>query len=115
MVPLLPLVLLGGAIILSKNARSRTNRDQQNVGTGQTVSSAKGTSGFGDMSQQDMQLLQYHLSWLGYFYGPLHGNYDEATAEAVRGFQDANGLQPVDGLPGPATLEMLDNVLSAQP
>jgi len=110
--PLLPLILLGGAIVLSK-----TNRPKQNVASkgGQTIPVGKDTSGFGNISKQEMQLIQYDLGWLGYLVGPFHGQYDADTAAAIESFQDDHGLHPVDGLPGTGTLEALEQVMSTQP
>lgn len=112
MSPLLPLVLLGGVIFVSKNNRSRQNVMSKGSST---IPTGKGTSGFANMSQQDMQMVQYDLGWLGYLPGPYHGHYDAATADAIQSFQDDHGLHPADGLPGPDTLETLEGVMSAQP
>ncbi len=114
MSPVLPIVLLVGAILASKNAK--TNRGQQNVlGAGQTIPAGLGTSGFASISQQDMQMIQHDLAWLGYFHGPMHGTYDEATASALESFQEDHGLHPADGLPGRETLETLERVMQNQP
>lgn len=52
--------------------------------------------------------VQARLKNLGYYRGDLNGQYDEETQEAIRGFQDKNGL-PVSGNPDPATKEALVN------
>ncbi|MBR6668314.1 MAG: peptidoglycan-binding protein [Clostridia bacterium] len=51
--------------------------------------------------------LQYVLYELGYYDGPISGQYDTATVNAVRSFQSSNGLTPVDGVAGPKTLRVL--------
>lgn len=50
--------------------------------------------------------IQTRLSDWGYYSGSVDGIYGSATEEAVRWFQETNGLT-VDGLAGPATLEAL--------
>jgi len=59
--------------------------------------------------------LQYVLYELGYYDGPIDGDFDDITASAVRHFQMANGISPVDGVAGYKTLNILysDNALSA--
>lgn len=111
MAPILPILAIGTLLLVSKN-RSNTNPSTK---SGSTIPGPKGTSGFGIMSQQDMQMVQHDLAWLGYFHGTMHGRYDESTANAIESFQDDHGIEPADGLPGPETLEMLDSVISAQP
>ena len=51
--------------------------------------------------------LQYVLYELGYYDGTINGEYDNATADAVRAFQISNGLTPVDGVAGSKTLKVL--------
>lgn len=91
MIQLLP--ILAGALLLT---------------SGKTNPPKKGTSGYGVVSQQDMQMVQHDLQWLGYYVGPMHGRFDETTSRAVRSFQDDHGIEPADGLPGPETLKVLD-------
>lgn len=54
----------------------------------------------------DVRDLQYTLYELKFYDGDITGVYDEATENAVRDFQDVNGLT-VDGVAGPATLGRL--------
>ncbi|MBE0601791.1 MAG: peptidoglycan-binding protein, partial [Firmicutes bacterium] len=54
----------------------------------------------------DVRTLQYTLYELKFYDGQITGVYDEATENAVRDFQDVNGLT-VDGVAGPATLGRL--------
>jgi len=114
MTPLIPLALLGAILFASKNVPSDRERNVFSLGA-QSVPPGQGTSGYATISQQDMQMVQHDLTWLGYFHGPMHGQYDEATAHAVGSFQDDHGLVPADGLPGPETLEMLESIVAAQP
>lgn len=51
--------------------------------------------------------LQYVLYELGYYDGKVNGEYDDATADAVRAFQVNNDLTPVDGVAGTKTLTVL--------
>ncbi|WP_258112425.1 L,D-transpeptidase family protein [Alicyclobacillus sp. SP_1] len=45
----------------------------------------------------DVRLVQDRLWRLGFYHGPLHGRYDEATIAAVKAFEQKLGL-PVDGV-----------------
>ena len=51
--------------------------------------------------------LQYVLYELGYYDGPIDGDYGATTADAVRAFQVNNALSPVDGVAGSSTLKVL--------
>jgi peptidoglycan hydrolase-like protein with peptidoglycan-binding domain len=57
--------------------------------------------------------LQQRLSGLGYYHGPVTGYFDTSTQEAVRQFQQANGLA-ADGVVGAATISALDGHSSVQ-
>ncbi|MFM7423820.1 MAG: peptidoglycan-binding protein [Elainella sp.] len=57
--------------------------------------------------------LQQRLSGLGYYHGPVTGYFDISTQEAVRQFQQANGLA-ADGIVGTATLSALDGYGASQ-
>ena len=50
--------------------------------------------------------LQTMLKALGYYYGDITGHFGTLTRNAVKAFQDKNGLT-VDGVAGPATLNKL--------
>ena len=54
----------------------------------------------------DVRSLQYTLYELKYYDGNITGTYDEKTSNAVRDFQDMNGLS-IDGVAGPDTLRIL--------
>ncbi len=51
--------------------------------------------------------LQYVLYELGYYDGPISGEYGNLTADAVRAFQINNDLSPVDGTAGSSTLKVI--------
>ena len=51
--------------------------------------------------------LQYTLYELGYYDGEMNGVYGSTTNDAVRAFQIANKLTPVDGIAGNKTLQKL--------
>lgn len=51
--------------------------------------------------------LQYTLYELGYYDGTINGIYGSTTKDAVRAFQIANGVSPVDGIAGNKTLQKL--------
>lgn len=55
---------------------------------------------------EQVKLVQQRLTDLGYFSGPISGNYMNQTMEAVRQFQQLNGLK-VDGITGEDTWNML--------
>jgi peptidoglycan hydrolase-like protein with peptidoglycan-binding domain len=50
--------------------------------------------------------LQTQLKSLGYYFGSITGNFDEATEEALIEFQNARGL-PGDGVAGKSTWDEL--------
>lgn len=52
--------------------------------------------------------LQNALAALGYYNGPINGNYDYATYLAVKAFQQHNGLT-VDGVVGPKTWDRVNS------
>jgi len=74
-----------------------------------STSLKKGSSG------TKVRNLQYVLYELGYYDGPISGEYGDTTANAVRAFQVQNGISPVDGVAGSKTLKVLysGNALSA--
>ena len=51
--------------------------------------------------------LQYVLYELGYYDGKINGEFDTATADAVRAFQINNDISPVDGVAGSKTLRVV--------
>ncbi|MFH1879904.1 MAG: peptidoglycan-binding protein [Bacillota bacterium] len=55
----------------------------------------------------DVRNLQYTLYELKFYDGEITGTYDERTTNAVRDFQDVNGLLAIDGKAGPETLRKL--------
>ncbi len=59
-----------------------------------------------------MKRLQRALAQLGYSPGRVDGSYGPATENAVKRFQQTNGLQP-DGVLGPKTLKALKRNLAA--
>ena len=54
----------------------------------------------------EVELLQKTLNGLGYYNGPIDGNYSQAVAAAVQKFQADNGLAS-DGVAGPDTQNAL--------
>ena len=58
-------------------------------------------------SGDSVRNMQYTLYELGYYDGAIDGSYGDTTSDAVRAFQIENGLQPVDGIAGNATLSRL--------
>ena len=51
--------------------------------------------------------LQYVLYELGYYDDPIDGDYNDVTVQAVKAFQQRNGLSAVDGIAGTETLRVL--------
>lgn len=101
-------------------AGTRTIRklsDDSAVRAGSTSKEDRSTLSYG-MSGQDVSDLQARLKKLGYYSGETSGNYLTNTREAVRWFQQVNGLW-VDGIAGPTTLSQLYSAnaigASAQP
>jgi peptidoglycan hydrolase-like protein with peptidoglycan-binding domain len=54
----------------------------------------------------DVRNLQYTLYELKFYDGQITGTYDEKTTNAIRDFQDVNGIT-IDGTAGPETLRKL--------
>lgn len=57
---------------------------------------------------QDVRELQGRLSFLGYYFGQVDGDFGPKTRQAVRNFQYAFGMK-VDGVAGPKTKNRLVN------
>jgi len=60
-----------------------------------------------------VEALQNDLKTLGYYGGPINGEYDAATQEAVKKLQTANGL-PADGRLTPQTIAAMQSALGGQ-
>ena len=58
-------------------------------------------------SSEGIKHLQERLQEFGFYQGALTGNFDQATEDAIKNFQEANGLA-VDGIGGLMTLHALD-------
>lgn len=54
----------------------------------------------------DVERLQQALAKAGFYRGPINGQYDAATAAAVKAYQAKNGIPP-DGVAGAATQQKL--------
>ena len=65
-----------------------------------------------DSSKQTIKLIQKRLQELGFYSGDIDGIFNPATEEAVKEFQEEEGLA-ADGVVGLATEEALD--LDLQP
>ena len=95
--------------------------DANGVRVGDKLSSASDTVTVSDvltagMSGEQVRQVQSRLAALGYLSASfISGVYDEATAQAVRQFQQANGLN-ADGAAGSATQSRLyaSNAVTAQ-
>lgn len=62
------------------------------------------------MRGEDVRELQNKLASLGYDVGPIDGIFGPRTERAVIQFQKNNGLK-VDGIVGPQTYGMLENLV----
>ncbi len=111
------------AIVYSSDARSRSGAavvtpepekdteivDGNNPDAIETVAYKKrlayGSSG------KYVKLLQQRLTDLGYYEGPVSGNFQGNTRNAVKAFQTQNGLS-VDGIVGRKTWDLLFNTAS---
>lgn len=60
-----------------------------------------------NMTGPDVTALQRQLAQKGFYSGQIHSLYDAATAEAVKAFQQSEGIT-VDGIVGPDTWNALD-------
>ena len=60
-----------------------------------------------------VEALQRDLTTLGHYDGPINGEYDAATQEAVKKLQTANGL-PADGRLTPQTIAAIQQALGGQ-
>ncbi len=65
---------------------------------------------FGDSGPEVIRL-QQNLQRLGYYQGPITGNFREQTEQAVRDFQAAVGIS-VDGVVGSTTQSRIDSTLT---
>lgn len=74
-------------------------------GSSQITTSSRNLLKYGDTGS-DVLALQNQLQYLGYYSGPLSGNYLSQTREAVRLFQKAHGIT-VDGVAGRVTLGLV--------
>ncbi len=74
-----------------------------------TTATASGVVGitlkYGD-NNNDVKAIQTRLKALGYYTGPVNGNFGPQTLEAVQTFQSLNGLKD-DGVAGGTTLEKM--------
>jgi peptidoglycan hydrolase-like protein with peptidoglycan-binding domain len=61
----------------------------------------------------DVSQLQVNLAQLGFYNEPVDGLYGATTTQAVRSFQQKQGL-PVDGIAGPQTQQVLALAISPQ-
>ena len=59
------------------------------------------------MSGQEVTVLQQRLKSYGFYSGEINGVFDQAIEEAVKTFQEEEGLV-ADGILGLATQEALD-------
>ena len=73
------------------------------------TSTASGVVGislkYGD-NNNNVKAIQTRLKALGYYTGPVNGNFGPQTQEAVQTFQSLNGIK-ADGVAGTATLEKM--------
>jgi N-acetylmuramoyl-L-alanine amidase len=60
-----------------------------------------------DTTSEEIKRLQTRLSEFGFYNSSITGSFDSATQEAVKKFQEVNGLA-VDGIVGLMTLHALD-------
>lgn len=86
----------------TRTIRKLTGGDAKGAGS---ASDERTTLSYG-MSGQDVSDLQAQLSALGYYSEVVTGNYLSKTKDAVKWFQEVNGLK-VDGIAGPATLSLV--------
>ncbi len=63
---------------------------------------------------EDVEIIQEILFALGYYNGDITGNFDTNTMEAVKAFQEDNGLVP-DGIVGPETWNAIMNSIYNKP
>ena len=74
---------------------------------GQAQALQQGSSG------SDVEDIQRCLRRLGYFYGPVNGNFGSLTKNAVVKYQQANGLSSI-GIVGPQTEKLLQSQCSSR-
>ena len=99
----------GAAVITPEPERDSEIVDGNNPDAIETVAYKKrlayGSSG------KNVKLLQQRLTDLGYYEGPVSGNFQGNTRNAVKAFQTQNGLK-VDGVVGKKTWDLLFNTAS---
>ena len=99
----------GAAVITPEPEKDSEIVDGNNPDAIETVAYKKrlayGSSG------KNVKLLQQRLTDLGYYEGPVSGNFQGNTRNAVKAFQTQNGLK-VDGVVGKKTWDLLFNTAS---
>ncbi|MBQ9288566.1 MAG: peptidoglycan-binding protein [Clostridia bacterium] len=99
----------GAAVVTPEPEKDTEIVDGNNPDAIETVAYKKrlayGSSG------KNVKLLQQRLTDLGYYEGPVSGNFQGKTRNAVKAFQTQNGLA-VDGVVGKKTWDLLFNTAS---
>ncbi len=99
----------GAAVVTPEPEKDTEIVDGNNPDAIETVAYKKrlayGSSG------KNVKLLQQRLTDLGYYEGPVSGNFQGNTRNAVKAFQTQNGLA-VDGVVGKKTWDLLFNTAS---
>ena len=99
----------GAAVVTPEPEKDTDIVDGNNPDAIETVAYKKrlayGSSG------KNVKLLQQRLTDLGYYEGPVSGNFQGNTRNAVKAFQTQNGLA-VDGVVGKKTWDLLFNTAS---
>lgn len=69
---------------------------------------------YGMANNADIKALQQFLTAQGDYSGPISGNFFTLTQQALKKFQQANGISPASGYFGPLTRSVANNLLSQQ-
>lgn len=94
--------------IISVNISSLKNADLMFFG--RILSEIRGPFSSGMKKSGEVEKLQIALSVLGHYNGAINGNYNKATTEAVKKFQQANNIE-ASGMAGPSTRAKINDIL----
>jgi peptidoglycan hydrolase-like protein with peptidoglycan-binding domain len=109
-------IVLSGSFIIgcSSSDRGSASRGTNSGGSTSTAAASSQQKSTGKISQSDMRKVEEALQAKGFDPGPINGQMDAQTQQALRDYQSKNKL-PVTGTVDQATAESLDVVIVIVP